>query len=84
MENEPKQVIDALVLQSNGAFRSYIHEQNMWNILQCGGLTQYSEVALLDTDDRPVDEGVKDGTNPIYDVLILKSVLEPNIALYLS
>lgn len=84
METEPKPVIDAIILQVDGGFKGYIHEQNMWNIAQVGGLTKYSEVALLDTEERPVDEGVKDGSNPIFDVLVPLRALQPNITVFLS
>ena len=83
-EGSPKPVVDAIILQVNGGFKGFIHEQNMWNIAQVGGLTKYSEVALLDTEERPVDNGVKDGSNPIFDVLVPHKVLQPNIQVYLS
>lgn len=84
MDREPHPVLDAMVMQMEGGFKSWIHEDNAWNIYQLGGLSNYSEVALLDTAERPVDTGVKDGSNPIYDVWIEYRVIQPNITLYLS
>ena len=81
MENK-QPVLDAIVLQQYGAFKGWIHEQNVYNIVACGGLTQFPDVHLLDTDDRPVDNGVKDGTNPIYDILVHE--LEKNKPIYLN
>ena len=84
-KEEQQPVIDAIVIQQSGKHTlSYIHEGNMWNILQCGGLTKFNEVALLDTEDRPVDSGIKDGTDNIADVLIPYNVLMPNITVYLG